>query len=163
DRRGGAAAHLRGVLPCRAKPLGWSPRARARVDAGAPNRRGSSRARRGAERARARRALRGDAAGGRVAKRGIAPGAGGGDELVSQRILVIEDDPNLVEGLRSALVADGYDVETATDGHSGFARARDGGFALLVLDVMLPGMSGFEIATRLRDERRSPPFILLTA
>jgi DNA-binding response OmpR family regulator len=82
---------------------------------------------------------------------------------VTARILVIEDDPNLVEGLRTALTGEGYEVETATDGAIGFQRARDGDHALLVLDVMLPGMSGLEIAKRLRDAGRTVPIILLTA
>jgi DNA-binding response OmpR family regulator len=82
---------------------------------------------------------------------------------VNARILVIEDDSSLVEGLRTALTAEGYTVETATDGPSGFALARDGDPSLLVLDVMLPGMSGFEIAKRLRDAGRDVPIILLTA
>jgi two-component system response regulator VicR len=82
---------------------------------------------------------------------------------VNPRILVVEDDPSLVDGLRAALAAEGYDVDTATDGQAGFERARDGDHVLLVLDVMLPGMSGFEIAKRLRDSGRNMPIILLTA
>jgi len=82
---------------------------------------------------------------------------------MSERVLVIEDDPSLVEGLRAALAAEGYAVDTATDGKHGFERARQGDLALIVLDVMLPGMSGFEIAKRLRDEGRTVPIILLTA
>ena len=82
---------------------------------------------------------------------------------MTHRILVVEDDANLVDGLRAALTAEGYLVETATDGGLGFERARDGNHALLVLDVMLPGMSGFEIAKRLRDTGRTVPIILLTA
>ena len=82
---------------------------------------------------------------------------------MTSRILVVEDDPSLVDGLRSALEAEGYQVDTATDGKKGFERARDGDHALLVLDVMLPGMSGLEIAKRLRDSGRTTPIILLTA
>jgi DNA-binding response OmpR family regulator len=82
---------------------------------------------------------------------------------MSERLLVIEDDASLVEGLRVALVAEGYVVETATDGKRGFDRARQGDLSLIVLDVMLPGMSGFEIAKRLRDEGHNVPIILLTA
>ncbi len=82
---------------------------------------------------------------------------------MTSRILVVEDDPSLVQGLRSALEGEGYVVDTATDGKKGFECARDGDHALLVLDVMLPGMSGLEIAKRLRDSGRTTPIILLTA
>ena len=82
---------------------------------------------------------------------------------MNERVLVVEDDPSLVEGLRTALAAEGYVVETATDGKRGFDRALQGDLALIVLDVMLPGMSGFEIAKRLRDAGRTVPIILLTA
>jgi DNA-binding response OmpR family regulator len=77
--------------------------------------------------------------------------------------LVVEDDPSLVDGLRTALAGEGYEVDVATDGQTGFERARSGDHAVLVLDVMLPGMSGFEIAKRLRDSGRTVPIILLTA
>ncbi len=82
---------------------------------------------------------------------------------MTSRILVVEDDPSLVAGLRTALEGEGYQVDTAMDGKHGFERARDGDHALLVLDVMLPGMSGLEIAKRLRDGGRTMPIILLTA
>jgi DNA-binding response OmpR family regulator len=82
---------------------------------------------------------------------------------MSELILVIEDDPSIVSGLRDALAAEGYQVETATEGRRGFERARDGKPALIVLDIMLPGMSGLEIAKKLRDSGQTTPIILLTA
>jgi DNA-binding response OmpR family regulator len=82
---------------------------------------------------------------------------------VAERILVVEDDTSIVEGLRTAFAAEGFEVEAATDGRRGFERAKSGEHALLVLDVMLPGMSGLEILKRLRDEGRTLPVLLLTA
>ena len=82
---------------------------------------------------------------------------------MADRILVIEDDRAILDGLRTALSAEGYEVECAQDGSTGLARARATAPALLILDVMLPGMSGFEVAKRLRDEGYATPILLLTA
>jgi two-component system alkaline phosphatase synthesis response regulator PhoP len=82
---------------------------------------------------------------------------------VQDQILVVEDDASIVEGLRAALVAEGYAVEVAMDGRKGFERAQAGEHALVLLDVMLPGMSGLEILKRLRDAGRTTPVLLLTA
>jgi DNA-binding response OmpR family regulator len=82
---------------------------------------------------------------------------------VSERILVVEDDARIVEGLRESLVADGYRVDVATDGKRGFEAAQAADLALIVLDIMLPGMSGLEILKKLRDGGRTTPVILLTA
>jgi len=82
---------------------------------------------------------------------------------MAERILIIEDDATIRDGLRTALVAEGYEVETASDGRSGWEAVQKGHATLLVLDVMLPGMSGLEIAKRLRDAGSTTPIILLTA
>ena len=82
---------------------------------------------------------------------------------MAERILLVEDDRAILDGLRTALSAEGYEVECAQDGPSGLARARAATPALLILDVMLPGMSGFEVAKRLRDEGFATPILLLTA
>jgi DNA-binding response OmpR family regulator len=82
---------------------------------------------------------------------------------MNRRILVVEDDASIVEGLRSALGAEGFEVEVATDGRRGFERAQDSGLSLVVLDIMLPGMSGLEILKRLRDAGRTTPILVLTA
>jgi two-component system alkaline phosphatase synthesis response regulator PhoP len=82
---------------------------------------------------------------------------------VAERILVVEDDRAILEGLRVALLSEGYEVECVQDGRTGLARARAGAHALLILDIMLPGMSGFEVAKKLRDEGRVLPIMLLTA
>lgn len=80
-----------------------------------------------------------------------------------ERILVVEDDPAIVEGLSTALGAEGFDVESATDGRTGYEKAAAGNADLMILDVMLPGMSGLEIMKRLRDGGNRLPIILLTA
>jgi two-component system alkaline phosphatase synthesis response regulator PhoP len=76
---------------------------------------------------------------------------------------VVEDDRGILEGLRIALTREGYEVDCVQDGRKGLDRARSGAPALLILDIMLPGMSGFEVAKKLRDEGRTLPIMLLTA
>src|SRR5574341_1108837 len=82
---------------------------------------------------------------------------------MAEKILVVEDDQTILDGLRAAFGAEGYEVECVPDGRSGLERVRAGAPSLLILDVMLPGMSGFEVAKKLRDEGRALPIILLTA
>ncbi|MGI9253361.1 MAG: response regulator transcription factor [Thermomicrobiales bacterium] len=84
------------------------------------------------------------------------------------RILVVEDEPGIAGFVRRGLVFEGYAVQTAADGRSALAALRDDPPDLLVLDVMVPGVDGLEIARRLRDaeqaEHRPPmPVIMLTA
>ena len=83
--------------------------------------------------------------------------------MKTHRILVVEDDAAILEGLKLALQAEGYEVETAGDGTQGWEKAQNPKLSLLVLDLMLPGMSGLEIAKRLRDAGSSMPIIMLTA
>ncbi|HJU76294.1 MAG TPA: response regulator transcription factor [Gemmatimonadaceae bacterium] len=68
------------------------------------------------------------------------------------RILVIEDNRNLARGLRHNLELEGYDVEVAYDGASGLARAREGRFDLILLDLMIPRPDGYQILRALRDD-----------
>jgi DNA-binding response OmpR family regulator len=82
---------------------------------------------------------------------------------LAEKILVVEDDRAILEGLRTALVSEGYEVDIASDGREGLERARKGQPALLILDIMLPAMSGLEVAKKLRDDGISVPIILLTA
>ncbi len=77
-------------------------------------------------------------------------------------ILVIDDDAELCELLAELLGQEGYAVESARDAISGLARAQEGPFTLVVLDVMLPGLNGFEVLTRLRRSSRVP-VLMLTA
>ena len=79
------------------------------------------------------------------------------------KILVIEDDPSMVVALTEALEQEGYEVLTAHDGESGLAMACQTTPDLLVLDVMLPKLSGHEVCRRLREKRQSLPIIMLTA
>jgi two-component system response regulator CpxR len=78
------------------------------------------------------------------------------------RILVIDDDVELAALLREYLEREGFTVEFAHDGRSGLERAQNGAFDLVVLDVMLPGLDGFEILKRLRQTSRVP-VLMLTA
>jgi DNA-binding response OmpR family regulator len=79
------------------------------------------------------------------------------------RLLVVEDDPAILRGLTDNLRRDAHDVVTATDGAMAYRMARDGGFDLVLLDVMLPGMSGFDVCKRLRDDGSNVPILMLTA
>jgi two-component system alkaline phosphatase synthesis response regulator PhoP len=79
------------------------------------------------------------------------------------KILVVEDEPNMVAGLRDNFEFEGYEVITATDGVEGIRRALEESPDLVVLDVMMPRMSGLEVCKQLRAKRGSIPIIMLTA
>lgn len=79
------------------------------------------------------------------------------------KILIVEDEPNIAAGLRFNIEAEGMDAEVAGDGESGFALAGEGAFDAMVLDIMLPGINGFEVARRLREDRNYIPILMLTA
>lgn len=79
------------------------------------------------------------------------------------RILIIEDDPDMSMGLRDNLVFEGYQVLTASDGERGLELAREHEPHCVLLDIMLPGMDGFEVCQRLRADRVRAPIIMLTA
>jgi len=78
------------------------------------------------------------------------------------RILVIDDDVELCSLVSEYLAPEGFQVESAADGTRGLEMALHGEFLLVVLDVMLPGLNGFEVLRRLRDKSRIP-VLLLTA
>jgi len=82
---------------------------------------------------------------------------------MSARILLVEDEPGLVLTLTDLLAGEGYEVESATDGHSGLARAAGEPFDLVILDIMLPGKSGFEVCRELRQMGRDCAILMLTA
>jgi two-component system OmpR family response regulator len=82
--------------------------------------------------------------------------------VTTVRILVVEDEPRLRELLARNLAREGYAVETVGDGFEGFERAKAAQFDLMVLDVMLPTMSGLEICMRLKRLKVSTPILLLT-
>ena len=79
------------------------------------------------------------------------------------KILMVEDEPGLRLTLSDRLRSEGYQVETAADGDTGFDAACRGGFDVLVLDVMLPGKSGFDICRDLRQRGDTTPILMLTA
>src|SRR5512143_3462927 len=78
------------------------------------------------------------------------------------RILVIDDDVDLCELLRDYLTPEGLEVEAVHEGERGAARALSGDHALVVLDVMLPGISGFDVLRRIRAGSKVP-VLMLTA
>ena len=79
------------------------------------------------------------------------------------RILVVEDEPGIALGLEDDLKLEGYHVEVAGDGLTASRRAREGGFDLILLDVMLPGKDGFEVCRELRRAGLKIPILMLTA
>lgn len=79
------------------------------------------------------------------------------------RILVVEDEQAIREGLIDVLVFHGYEVDSAATGLEGHDKAMSGRFDLILLDVMLPGMDGYEICDRIRSRDRQQPIIMLTA
>jgi DNA-binding response OmpR family regulator len=79
------------------------------------------------------------------------------------RILVVEDDRKVASFLEKGLREEGYAVDVAHDGPSGLMRARVHDYDLLVLDVMLPGMTGLEIIRDLRAREKTVPALMLTA
>jgi two-component system alkaline phosphatase synthesis response regulator PhoP len=80
-----------------------------------------------------------------------------------KRLLLIEDEPGLVLTLTDRLSREGYAVESTADGESGVERAANEAFDLLLLDVMLPRMSGFDVCRDLRKRGVLTPVIMLTA
>ncbi|HEX4064594.1 MAG TPA: response regulator transcription factor [Acidobacteriaceae bacterium] len=79
------------------------------------------------------------------------------------RILVVEDETNLAQGLLFNLKAEGHDVSVESDGDSAFSCLQREPFDAVVLDVMLPGKNGFEIASALRAADNYVPVLMLTA
>jgi DNA-binding response OmpR family regulator len=79
------------------------------------------------------------------------------------RILIVEDEPNMVAGLRDNFEFEGYQVITAPDGIAGLERALSEAPDLVILDVMMPRMSGLDVCKQLKSKRPSIPVIMLTA
>jgi len=80
-----------------------------------------------------------------------------------KNILVIEDDISILRGLKDNLEYEGYSVLTETDGRKGLEKAREKNADLLLLDIMLPGINGFEICRKLKKEKPELPIIMITA
>ena len=83
--------------------------------------------------------------------------------MSSTRLLLVEDEPGLQLALSDRLTSEGYSVETAGDGPTAIARATGEPFDVIVLDVMLPGCDGFEVAKTVRQQGILTPILMLTA
>jgi len=79
------------------------------------------------------------------------------------RILIVEDERQMAEVLRRGLREEGHAVDVARTGPDGLAMATSDGFDVIILDVMLPGLGGFDVARRLRGARIRTPILMLTA
>ena len=79
------------------------------------------------------------------------------------RLLIVEDEKRLAQSLARGLTAEGFAVETVHDGAEGLRRALGGGFDLIVLDIMLPGMNGYRVCAALRAAGDETPILMLTA
>ena len=92
-----------------------------------------------------------------------APASPTGQTAPARRVLLVEDEPGLVLTLTDRLRSEGYVVSSATDGPSGLALATREAFDVILLDVMLPGSSGFDVCRDLRQKGVQTPVIMLTA
>src|SRR6516165_8693687 len=81
----------------------------------------------------------------------------------SMRVLVVEDERRLASAVRRGLTAEGFVVDVAHDGVDGLHLAREGGYDAVVLDLMLPGLSGYQVCARLRADRNWVPVLILSA
>jgi two-component system response regulator RegX3 len=79
------------------------------------------------------------------------------------RLLIVEDEPAIRTGLVDVFVFHGYQVDAAVDGREGLQKALSGRYDLILLDVMLPHLNGFEVCEQIRREDRGQPIIMLTA
>jgi two-component system alkaline phosphatase synthesis response regulator PhoP len=82
---------------------------------------------------------------------------------MTQKILVIEDEPTLARLLSYNLSQEGYDTKVVDHGGDGLQEALQQSYDLLILDIMLPGLNGFEVLTKLRQKGNKTPVIILTA
>jgi two-component system OmpR family response regulator len=79
------------------------------------------------------------------------------------RVLVVEDEPRLAAALQRGLAAEGFAVDVAADGRTGLNNARYGAYDAVVLDIMLPQLSGYDVVRTLRSERNWVPVLMLSA
>lgn len=79
------------------------------------------------------------------------------------KLLIVEDEPAIRMGLIDVFVYHGYEVDFADNGHEGLEKALSNEFDLILLDVMLPGIDGFEICNRVREQSKEQAIIMLTA
>lgn len=81
---------------------------------------------------------------------------------MAKRILLVDYEPLILKGLKFSLEQDGYETDTAADGEEALAKMRNGGYDIVLLDVMLPKLSGIEVCQNIR-ETSNVPIIMLTA
>ncbi|MFD1815865.1 response regulator transcription factor [Rhodococcus gannanensis] len=79
------------------------------------------------------------------------------------RVLVVEDDPGVAETVRRMLVTEGWVVDVAHDGRTGLEKAVADSFDVVVLDIMMPGLNGYEVVRQLRRAGNWTPVLMLTA
>ncbi|ORM31910.1 response regulator transcription factor [Williamsia sp. 1135] len=79
------------------------------------------------------------------------------------RVLVVDDEAGLLRAIAAGLEAEGFAVDTATNGTDGLWLAQENDYAVIVLDIMLPGMNGYQICAQLRSAQNWTPVIMLTA
>jgi DNA-binding response OmpR family regulator len=82
---------------------------------------------------------------------------------VAPRILIVDDEPNIAASLEFLLQRGGYEVRVAHNGEEALAEARSFGPQLVLLDVMMPKLNGYEVCQRLREEGRPVKIVMLTA
>ena len=82
---------------------------------------------------------------------------------MNSRILLIEDEPGLVLTLTDLLSAEGYEIDTASDGNTGLKKALENEYDLILLDVMLPGKNGFDVCREIRQHGKDTAVLMLTA
>jgi DNA-binding response OmpR family regulator len=82
---------------------------------------------------------------------------------MKKKILIIEDEEPIRIALEDDFRLEDYEVEVASDGPQGLAKAVDPGIDLIILDIMLPGINGFDICRKLRNQGIKTPVIMLTA
>lgn len=80
-----------------------------------------------------------------------------------KKILIIEDEPDMLKGLKDNLEFEGYNIDTAAEGQTGLDKILQNHYDLVLLDVMLPQISGFDICKKARKDGIETPIILLTA
>ena len=79
------------------------------------------------------------------------------------KILIVEDDDTILMGLKDDLEFEGYEVAVADNGRDGYMLAKNEEFNLIILDILLPELTGFEICKKLREEQVKTPILMLTA
>jgi len=88
---------------------------------------------------------------------------GASEPGIRRRVLVVDDEPSIIDAVATVLRYEGFEVEEAATGRAGLAKCQERSFDLVILDVMLPDLDGFEITRRLRADGIDVPVLFLTA